>query len=404
MNSPFMFFRGNARDLGTQSLNYQGVGPTSPWMQLQPRFEPSILGMQSDTTAFQEMRWADSSKQSQLLFGNRPVGLTQAQAQIPQQQQQPQNLMHNTLFQQQMLHQNSFDNNDSTQMQHGLDHERASSGGPVFSQAQTNMHISSPLHGLFGPGRQEDGAWPAKRVALDPLPFTDSNSNSVQVEQLGLLSSSVAHNSVSLPPFPGSNDPHNHFVFGLSGLKGVGESETVNMGVASSSSVADYSFNPTVNTNNCVEDSGFVPSSDNGELANPTNRAFVKVYKSGTFGRSLDITKFSSYNELRMELARMFGLQAQLEDSLRSGWQLVFVDCENDVLLLGDDPWPEFVNSVYCIKILSPEEVQEMRKRGLELLNNVPLHQNVVCEGYPSHQEPSRNMNANIASVGTLNF
>lgn len=64
-----------------------------------------------------------------------------------------------------------------------------------------------------------------------------------------------------------------------------------------------------------------------------------QVYKSGSFGRSLDITRFSSYNELRGELARMFGLQGQLEDPPRSGWQLVFVDRENDVLLLGDDPW-----------------------------------------------------------------
>lgn len=70
------------------------------------------------------------------------------------------------------------------------------------------------------------------------------------------------------------------------------------------------------------------------------NHGCLQVYKSGSFGRSLDITKFSSYNELRGELARMFGLEGELEDPLRSGWQLVFVDRENDVLLLGDGPWP----------------------------------------------------------------
>ena len=76
-----------------------------------------------------------------------------------------------------------------------------------------------------------------------------------------------------------------------------------------------------------------------------THILFIKwciwqVHKSGSFGRSLDISKFSSYDELRSELARMFGLEGQLEDPQRSGWQLVFVDRENDVLLLGDDPWP----------------------------------------------------------------
>ncbi|CAK9143441.1 unnamed protein product [Ilex paraguariensis] len=66
---------------------------------------------------------------------------------------------------------------------------------------------------------------------------------------------------------------------------------------------------------------------------------FVKVYKSGSVGRSLDITRFSSYHELREELGRMFGIEGLLEDPQRSGWQLVFVDREDDVLLIGDDPW-----------------------------------------------------------------
>lgn len=65
----------------------------------------------------------------------------------------------------------------------------------------------------------------------------------------------------------------------------------------------------------------------------------VKVYKSGSVGRSLDISRFSSYNELREELGRMFDIKGLLEDAFRSGWQLVFVDKEDDILLLGDDPW-----------------------------------------------------------------
>ncbi|RRT41258.1 hypothetical protein B296_00057953, partial [Ensete ventricosum] len=64
-----------------------------------------------------------------------------------------------------------------------------------------------------------------------------------------------------------------------------------------------------------------------------------QVYKSGSVGRSLDISRFSNYEELREELGQMFGIEGLLEDPLRSGWQLVFVDRENDVLLLGDDPW-----------------------------------------------------------------
>jgi len=65
----------------------------------------------------------------------------------------------------------------------------------------------------------------------------------------------------------------------------------------------------------------------------------MQVYKSGCVGRSLDIAQFHSYHELRRELGQMFGIEGFLEDPQRSGWQLVFVDRENDILLLGDDPW-----------------------------------------------------------------
>ena len=65
----------------------------------------------------------------------------------------------------------------------------------------------------------------------------------------------------------------------------------------------------------------------------------LQVYKSGSVGRSLDISRFNNYDELHVELGHMFGIEGLLEDPRRSGWQLVFVDRENDVLLLGDDPW-----------------------------------------------------------------
>jgi hypothetical protein len=63
------------------------------------------------------------------------------------------------------------------------------------------------------------------------------------------------------------------------------------------------------------------------------------VYKSGSYGRLLDIARFSSYDELRSEVGCLFGLEGQLEDPSRSGWQLAYVDREDDVLLVGDDLW-----------------------------------------------------------------
>ncbi|XP_057545572.1 auxin response factor 19-like isoform X1 [Amaranthus tricolor] len=93
-------------------------------------------------------------------------------------------------------------------------------------------------------------------------------------------------------------------------------------------------------------------------------RTYTKVQKRGSVGRSIDVTRYKGYDELRCDLARMFGIEGQLEDLQRSEWKLVYVDHENDILLVGDDPWDEFVNCVQSIKILSCVEVQQMSLDG----------------------------------------
>ncbi|GAV86026.1 AUX_IAA domain-containing protein/B3 domain-containing protein/Auxin_resp domain-containing protein [Cephalotus follicularis] len=103
-------------------------------------------------------------------------------------------------------------------------------------------------------------------------------------------------------------------------------------------------------------------------------RTYTKVYKRGAVGRSIDITRYSGYDDLKQDLARRFGIEGQLEERHRIGWKLVYVDHENDVLLVGDDPWDEFVNCVRCIKILSPLEVQQMSVDG-EFGNSVVPNQ-----------------------------
>lgn len=70
-----------------------------------------------------------------------------------------------------------------------------------------------------------------------------------------------------------------------------------------------------------------------------TDILYVQVHKRGAVGRSVDIARYSGYNELKQDLAHRFGIEGQLEDGQKIGWKLVYVDHENDVLLLGDDPW-----------------------------------------------------------------
>lgn len=63
----------------------------------------------------------------------------------------------------------------------------------------------------------------------------------------------------------------------------------------------------------------------------------------------------------------------------------------------------EFVSTVSCIKILSPQEVQQMGK-GLELLSSAPARRlGNSCDDYVSRQE-SRSLSTGIASVGSVEF
>ncbi|KAL2481939.1 Auxin response factor [Abeliophyllum distichum] len=107
-------------------------------------------------------------------------------------------------------------------------------------------------------------------------------------------------------------------------------------------------------------------------------RTYTKVQKRGSVGRTIDVTRYKGYDELRHDLARIFGIEGQLEDPQRTEWKLVYIDHENDILLAGDDPWEEFVSCVQSIKILSASEVQQMSLDGD--LGQLPVS-NQACSG-----------------------
>ncbi|XP_073010284.1 auxin response factor 19-like isoform X1 [Typha latifolia] len=132
--------------------------------------------------------------------------------------------------------------------------------------------------------------------------------------------------------------------------------------ISQSFGVPDMAFNSIDST---INESTFL-NTNSWASAPPLQRmrTYTKVYKRGAVGRSIDITRYSGYDELKHDLARMFSIEGQLEDQQRIGWKLVYVDHEKDVLLVGDDPWEEFVSCVRCIRILSPQEVQQMSLDG----------------------------------------
>ncbi|KAI3714478.1 hypothetical protein L6452_21432 [Arctium lappa] len=143
----------------------------------------------------------------------------------------------------------------------------------------------------------------------------------------------------------------------------------------------DMSFKPGCSNDVAVNDSGVLGS---GLWGNQTQRVrtYTKVQKRGSVGRTIDVTRYNGYEELRHDLARMFGIEGQLEDVQRTDWKLVYVDHENDILLVGDDPWEEFVSCVQSIKILSYSEVQKMSLDGD--LGNIPVPNQAASSGTDS--------------------
>ncbi|KAH8515524.1 hypothetical protein H0E87_004120, partial [Populus deltoides] len=430
INSPMMWLQGGVGDLGVHSLNFQNFG-VAPWIQ--PRFETSMPALQPDVyqtmaaAALQEMRTVESSKlasQSLLQFQqSQNLSTGPAALAIPSQCQQQ-------AFSEPLGNPIAASGVSSVPSIMGsLPQDR----GHLLNSNGSNPVSSSALlskQAAFGP-QLSSGAAPGV------LP---------QVEQSGTTQSAVSDLATLLAPFSGreystyqgANDPQNNLLFGVNidsstfmlqhgipNLRNIGtENDPLSMpftaSTFTSATGSDIPLTSDMTASSCVDESGFLQSSENVDQVNPSTRTFVKVHKSGSYGRSLDISKFSSYDELRSELARLFCLEGQLEDPQRSGWQLVFVDRENDVLLLGDDPWQEFVNNVWYIKILSPLEVQQMGKEGLTSAASVPSQKlsNSTCDGYMNRQDfrnssnpdgylnrqDFRNSSNGIASMGSLDY
>nr|KYP62889.1 Auxin response factor 9 [Cajanus cajan] len=84
-----------------------------------------------------------------------------------------------------------------------------------------------------------------------------------------------------------------------------------------------------------------------------------KVQMQGVaVGRAVDLTMLDGYKQLINALEEMFDIKGQLQH--RNKWEIVFTDDEGDMMLVGDDPWPEFCNMVRRIFICSSQDVKKM--------------------------------------------
>uniref|UniRef100_A0A1D1Y309 Auxin response factor n=2 Tax=Anthurium amnicola TaxID=1678845 RepID=A0A1D1Y309_9ARAE len=109
-----------------------------------------------------------------------------------------------------------------------------------------------------------------------------------------------------------------------------------------------------------------IPKGTQSHKPNSSTRSRIKVHMQGTaVGRALDLTVLDGYEELVSELEQLFKIEGELRG--RGKWEVVFTDDEGDMMLLGDDPWPEFCKKVKKLFICTREEVKKMRPR-----NNFP--------------------------------
>ncbi|XLS55352.1 hypothetical protein HN51_005107 [Arachis hypogaea] len=89
------------------------------------------------------------------------------------------------------------------------------------------------------------------------------------------------------------------------------------------------------------------------------SRSCTKVQMQGVaVGRAIDLTMLEGYDQLVEELEKLFDIKGELQH--RNTWQIVFTDDEGDMMLVGDDPWPEFCNMVRRIFICSSQDVKKM--------------------------------------------
>ncbi|XP_015579153.2 auxin response factor 4 isoform X1 [Ricinus communis] len=100
--------------------------------------------------------------------------------------------------------------------------------------------------------------------------------------------------------------------------------------------------------------------SPNPNSQNSGKRSCTKVHKQGSLvGRAIDLSRLNGYSDLLSELERLFSMEGLLQDP-NKGWRILYTDSENDVMVVGDDPWHEFCNVVSKIHIYTQEEVEKM--------------------------------------------
>ncbi|KAL8208911.1 hypothetical protein R6Q57_008323 [Mikania cordata] len=96
------------------------------------------------------------------------------------------------------------------------------------------------------------------------------------------------------------------------------------------------------------------------ELLTRQTRSCTKVHMQGiAVGRAVDLAQLNCYEDLLEKLEIMFEIEGELR-VIPKKWQVVYTDVEDDIMMVGDDPWNEFCNMARKIFIYTTEEAKRL--------------------------------------------
>ncbi|KAH9603873.1 hypothetical protein KSS87_013561, partial [Heliosperma pusillum] len=100
------------------------------------------------------------------------------------------------------------------------------------------------------------------------------------------------------------------------------------------------------------------------ELKSNTGHKLYQVHMQGVaVGRGVDLTHFDCYEDLLKNLEQMFDIKGELCGSSEK-WQVVYTDNEDDMMMVGDDPWQEFCSMARKIFIYTSDEVKRLSPKN----------------------------------------
>ncbi|KAL5081906.1 hypothetical protein RYX36_010327, partial [Vicia faba] len=349
-------------DQGLNSLNFQGAGGMLPWMQ--QRLDPTLLGNDHNqqyqamlaAAGMQNMGSGYLMRPQMMNFQQQPIqylqsGNNNSPLQLQQPHAIPQSVSSNMMQPQgQVLTENlsqhllqKTNNNQEVQgqqQQHGYQDTLLIQNDQLHQRQQQQSNAPSPSYtkqdfldsNLKFPASASSGQNMLGSLCnegtgnLLNLSSLSRSGQSLMTEQLpqqswtqkyGNMQVNAFSNTMSHAQFSGKDlavvphcdsDTQNHTLSGVnidsSGLllpttvQGYTTS-SADTG-ASTMQLGESGFQSSLYA--CMQDSSSFLQ--NAEQSDPQNQnpTFVKVYKSGSVGRSLDISRFNSYRELREEL------------------------------------------------------------------------------------------------------